>query len=134
MISGNCLCGTVSFEFESKPTNVSICHCTICRRTTGSAFGAYVKVADADLTLSGGADRLETYSVTDKLGTRFCRVCGSTVFARHADYPGFTYISLGTIDDEAGIRPMYHEFVGSKAAWFDIRDSLPQFREWSNFD
>lgn len=132
MITGNCLCNQVCFEFGSKPTNVSICHCSVCRHITGSAFGVYAKVSNVDLTLTGGADHVTTYKVTDKLSTQFCRDCGSTVFATHADYPGFTYVCLGAIAEGSDIRPMYHEFAGSKASWYDIQDPLPKFEEWSD--
>ena len=131
MFTGNCLCNQVRFGFETKPTDISICHCSICQHTTGSAFGAYIKVSEVDLTLTRGADHLCAYEVTEKLSTRFCRVCGSTVFASHTDYPGFVYVSLGTMAEGSDIRPKYHEFVGSKAGWFDIQDSLPKFEEWS---
>jgi len=99
---------------------------------TGSAFGAYVKVSQADLTLTHGADKLSSYEVTDKLSIRFCQVCGSTIYASHADHSGFVYISLGTMTEGSGIRPTYHEFVGSKASWYEIQDSLPKFEEWSD--
>ncbi len=131
MFTGNCLCNQVRFRFESKPTNVSICHCSICRLTTGSAFGVYIKVLGADLKLTDGAEQLCSYNVTDKLGTQFCRVCGSTVFAKHADFPGFVYVSLGAMAEGSDIRPTHHEFVGSRASWFDIQDSLPKFGERS---
>lgn len=131
MFTGNCLCNQVRFTFQSTPTNVSVCHCSICRRTTGSAFGTYIEVSDADLKVSDGAEQLNSYNVTDKLSTRFCRNCGSTVFAQHADYPGSVYVSLGAMAKDSDIHPMYHEFVGSKASWYEIQDLLPQFEEWS---
>ena len=99
---------------------------------TGSAFGAYVKVSKADLTLIHDADELSSYGVTGKLSTRFCQVCGSTIYASHADHPGFVYVSLGTMTEGSDIHPTYHEFVGSKASWYDIQDSLPKFEEWSD--
>lgn len=134
MLTGYCLCKNVRFGFETKPTDVSVCHCSLCRLMTGSAFGVYAKVSDVELTLTNGADHLKSYDVTDKLSTQFCQVCGSTLFARHADYPSFVYVSLGAMAEGSDIRPMYHEFVGSKAGWFDIQDSLPKFEEWSDSD
>ena len=132
MYTGNCLCNQVRFGFETKPTNISICHCSICQHTTGSAFGAYVKVSEADLTLTHGADQISSYDVTDKLSTRFCQVCGSTIYMSHADHPGFVYVSLGTMAEGSDIHPTYHEFVGSKASWYEIQDSLPRFDGWSD--
>lgn len=99
---------------------------------TGSAFGTYVKVAAAELKLTSGAEQLCSYAVTEKMDTRFCRICGSNLFARHADYPGFVYVSLGTMAEGSDIRPAYHEFVASKADWYEILDSLPQFERWAD--
>jgi hypothetical protein len=56
------------------------------------------------------------------------------VYATHSDYSEFAYVCLGTLDDDHNIRPGYHEFVGSKANWFEIHDSLPQFEDWSPDD
>ena len=36
----------------------------------------------------------------------------------------------GAIDGDPGTRPREHIFVGSKALWHDITDSLPQHEEW----
>jgi len=36
----------------------------------------------------------------------------------------------GAAFDDPGVRPALHMFVGSKAAWWEIRDDLPQFEEW----
>jgi len=33
------------------------------------------------------------------------------------------------LDDDPGVRPESHIFVGSKAPWYDITDDLPQFAE-----
>jgi hypothetical protein len=39
-------------------------------------------------------------------------------------------IPAGTLDDDPGVRPVVHIFTGSKAAWYEIRDDLPQFQEF----
>jgi len=39
--------------------------------------------------------------------------------------------ALGTLDDDPGLRPSLHIFVGSKAPWFDIADDLPQQSAYS---
>ncbi len=127
MVTGHCLCERVHFGLESKPTDVGSCHCSICRHITGSAFGTYVQVSESELTLGCGAEELNDYEISDKSSTQFCRTCGSTVFVRHVDFPESVFVCLGVLDDAADIRPTYHEYVGSKATWFKILDSLPQF-------
>jgi len=132
MYTGRCLCGQVRFEFDSQPTDVSICHCSLCRRMTGTAFGVYARVPATSLNVISGAAQLNSYDVTEKLSMLSCRNCGSYIYAKHKDYSEFAYVCLGALDDDHDIRPGYHEFVGSKASWFDIHDSLPQFEDWSN--
>ena len=40
---------------------------------------------------------------------------------------GFAIIPFGSLDDDVGVQPQRHIFVGSKAPWFEITDDLPQF-------
>jgi hypothetical protein len=38
-------------------------------------------------------------------------------------------LALGTLDDDPGLRPRCHVWVGSKAPWYEITDDLPRFEE-----
>lgn len=131
MRNETCICGSIEFSFDTELSDVSFCHCSICRRITGSAFGAYFEVPNARLSISDKQSLLAEYGVTPRLTKSFCRRCGSNLFSRHADFPGFTYVSLGALADDKDIRPEYHEYVSSKASWHEIGDSLPQFADSS---
>jgi hypothetical protein len=52
---GGCLCGSVRYRAKGKPSRVSVCHCTDCRRCTGSAFAVVAHFKDENLEISGGA-------------------------------------------------------------------------------
>jgi len=41
-LTGNCLCGAVSFEAEGDITMQGNCHCTDCQQISGSAFATLV--------------------------------------------------------------------------------------------
>lgn len=132
--SGHCHCGSIQFEFIGEPTDVSFCHCSICRRISGSAFGAYVEVPESALTVTRGSDNLARYRPTELLEKAFCRYCGVQMFTRHRKFPGFAYINLAVVSDDHDLVPEYHQFVGSKAKWHQISDALPQFDEWPGHD
>ena len=53
--------------------------------------------------------------------------CGSSLGGRDDRWPDFIVVNAGTLDDDPGTRPLYHIYVGSKAPWFMITDSLTQF-------
>jgi len=38
---------------------------------------------------------------------------------------------MGTLDDDPGLRPQAHIFVGSKAPWYEIADELPRYEEYA---
>ena len=130
MRTGRCQCAAVQFEFSGEPTDASFCHCSICRRLSGSALSAFVEVPEETLQISRGVDQVTTYAVTGNLTNSFCRICGSPLYSRHAAFPGCVYLSLGALDDDRGIVPEYHQFTGSRATWHRIGDDLPQFEEW----
>ena len=42
---------------------------------------------------------------------------------------GLAVVPAGALDQDPGIRPQAHIYVGSMAPWFEITDTLPQFQE-----
>jgi len=42
---------------------------------------------------------------------------------------GIVIVPMGSLDDDPGIRPSEHIWVGSKAPWHEISDELPRFDE-----
>ena len=60
--------------------------------------------------------------------TRAARACGSFLFSVVRD-GAYVHVAMGSLIDTPAIRPTRHIFVGSKAAWFEITDDLPQFEE-----
>ena len=128
MISGNCLCGGVKFELTEVPL-IALCHCSICRKANGSAFEAGAAVPSAAFKLTAGQDLIQQYESSPGTHRNFCRVCGSRVPSKARD--GHIYfVPAGLLDDDPGVRPALHMFVGSKAPWWEISDDLPQFEEW----
>jgi hypothetical protein len=138
-VRGSCLCGGVKFEINgplSRPLN---CHCSLCRKQHGAAFRSRARVRRSDFKWIRGEELVTYYEATRGYRRGFCRVCGSPILNRaelhsrvaesHPQSLNEFGIALGTLDDDPGVRPESHNFVGSKAPWFEITDDLPQFPE-----
>jgi hypothetical protein len=61
---------------------------------------------------------------------RFCKVCGSPMVNSWDPEPDMYGLAMGSLDDDPGIRPSCHIFVGSKAPWHDITDDLPRYENF----
>ncbi len=124
MFRGSCLCGTIRYEAGALIA-AYYCHCGRCRKWSGSAFSASVRVPLESLTvLSGDAD-LGRYPSAPLIERCFCRKCGSNLFTLRRDR-GFAHLRMGALDGEGLPKPRFHAFVASKADWFEICDELPQ--------
>ena len=128
MLKGACFCRAVQYEVPDEFGYSLNCHCSNCRRTTGSAFKPFAGIEREKLVVTAGDDRLLVYGEADANDTH-CAECGSLLYSVVRD-GAFVHVTLGTLLDEPTIRPGAHIFVGSKAPWYEIRDDLPQFEEF----
>lgn len=125
MLTGKCFCGAVQYSVPDAFTYALNCHCSNCRRTTGSAFKPFAGIVRREFTVTQGADQLLIYG-EEKTHDAHCKHCGSLLYSvvRGGAY---VHVALGTLMDAPTLRPTAHIFVGSKAPWFTITDKLPQY-------
>ncbi len=124
---GSCLCGGVAFVVEGEPLRAYHCHCSRCRKARAAAFASNLFTRFDDTRIVQGEDLLASYKVPDAryFTSAFCRRCGSKG-PRFDRERGLAVVPMGAMDDDPGIRPGRHIFVGSKAPWWDITDDLPR--------
>jgi len=124
-LNGGCLCGAVRYTVADDFRYAGYCHCSECRRFSGSAFSAFGGVEPAALHLLSGEDALSRYAKSADTVLVFCRICGSSLYAEKPRR-GMLHLRLGCLEDAPRIAPQFHSHVASKAPWFEICDSLPQ--------
>jgi hypothetical protein len=127
ILAGSCLCGQVQYRVADAFRYAMNCHCSQCRRATGSAFKPFGGIERAKLSLTTGADNLIIHGAPDNHDA-CCRTCGSLLYSvvRGGAY---VHVTFGTLADAPTLRPTKHLFVGSRAPWFTITDDLPQHEE-----
>lgn len=130
MIKGRCECARVQYEIKGELVEFCHCHCSICRKLHGAAFVTWGGVARADFTYKSGESDLKKYAFSENADSIFCGVCGSRILVDFKPEADMLYITLGTVVGEVECPPGFHQFVGSKAPWFEICDDLPQYDEW----
>ena len=130
MIRGSCLCGEVRFEIDRVVGPFELCHCSRCRKASGSAFVAGLGVRVEDFRLLAGAELVRAYEAPvletpPPYRSAFCSRCGSPVPDPPPDARWFE-IPAGLLDDDPELRPDRHIFIECKSPWFPISDALQQ--------
>ena len=128
MIRGSCLCSGVRFEITGKVSGIGQCHCSLCRKVSGTASNAVLLTSIRSFRWLAGEDLTQTWQRPDGWGSTFCRVCGSPLPRLHPSGK-ILWVPVGILDDDPGTRVEQHIFVGSKAPWDDIAGSAPQYQE-----
>jgi len=127
VLAGKCRCGAVRYEVSDEFLYAANCHCSECRAATGSAFKPFAGIEREKLTITQGLDEIAVFGEDDLNDTR-CGACGSFLFSVVRD-GAYVHVAMGSLVDVPSIRPTEHIYVGSKAAWFEIADDLPQSDE-----
>ncbi len=128
MTEGGCLCGAVRYRVEGRTSGIWLCHCSKCRRGSGSAFAASTLCRASAFRWLSGEDRIASWESESGYPSRFCRTCGSLLPLVRAEQ-GHVVLPAGSLDVPAAPRLLRHIFVGSKAPWWEIHDALPQHEE-----
>jgi hypothetical protein len=127
ILAGKCYCGVVEYAVADAFLYAANCHCSNCRRTTGSAFKPFAGIEREKLVITKGESETMIFGEEDANNTH-CRICGSLLFSVVREGV-FVHVAMGTLIDDPSIRPTHHIFVSSKAPWFTIADDLPQYEE-----
>ena len=123
----SCLCRGVRWEISEEPFKAYNCHCKMCRKAHGAAFGTYWFVPKAGFRWLGATDTITQHRSSHLLTRNFCSTCGSVV-----PYPSgqgdHVAVPAGGHDD--GMKPESEIFVPHSAPWYDITSDLPRHHDY----
>ncbi len=129
-VSGSCFCNKISYEIAGNIGIFQYCHCSRCRKVTGSAHAANLFVAPGDFKWLAGEEYVGRYDPpeTKYFAHAFCKNCGSSMpwLSKSGQV---VVIPAGTLDDDPGIRPGQNIFCGSRPAWYTAASSLKEYQE-----
>lgn len=131
-LKGSCLCGAVRYTARGESKRFYHCHCSRCRKVTGTGHASNLFVAGT-LTWDEGAEQVKKFRLPGAkgFGNSFCGVCGSRVPAFNEKF-GTVFIPAGSLDEEPEIGPQARIFTGSRSRWSCVESGsdLPEFPEY----
>ena len=117
MLKGSCLCSGVRYEIDGPLDAAMNCHCSQCRKAHGAAFRSRAGIRAKDFRWVSGEELVTWFESSPGNHRGFCSRCGSPLLSRFDSRPDRYGLPLGCLDDDPGVRPAMHVFVGSKAPW-----------------
>lgn len=127
--TGKCLCGTFEYSVAGSLGEVRYCHCSQCRRKSGTAFTANAKIDASQWSLAGPTDLITEFEHKPGLYNAFCAKCGTPLYARSDADPNDIRVRLGGLEGDIDVTITGHVWTSSKAGWYQIEDSIPQYEE-----
>jgi hypothetical protein len=124
--TGGCLCGAVRYEITGPPLRGTICHCSLCRKSSGSAFQAWALFRKEQLSWTQGTPHI--IQATPLVIRKFCHHCGSPLSFQFRDDHSDQIIgvTIGTLDTPNDVAPTRHNWVSEQLNWLNIIDELPR--------
>ncbi|MBI3675954.1 MAG: GFA family protein [Proteobacteria bacterium] len=116
-----CCCGACSIEVAGEPVLNAICHCTSCKKRTGSAFGWSVYFPDTAVVAKHGA--LNVYAKEGDAGYNryFCAKCGTTLYWKSfAFLPDSTGVAGGCFVDDPIPEPNFSAQHNTHYPWLTL--------------
>lgn len=121
-LAGGCHCRAIRYRTADRPFERALCHCALCRATTGAPAVAWFTVRESALQITGGPIR---YASSDHAERTFCGRCGTQITFRDADYGDRIDVTTASLDDPEAVPPVEQIYVRSRLGWMAGADSLP---------
>lgn len=126
-MKGSCLCGKIKYEVSTFESVFGNCYCSMCQKSSGSAFATYAPVLDENIEWLEGKSEIKVYKSSDVAERGFCSHCGSNLYYRVLGDGSEIEISLGTLDEEPNYSPTSNIYCASKPKWSVGIEKLPNF-------
>lgn len=122
---GACLCGAVTFRISGEFESFFLCHCSRCRKDTGSAHSANLFSTNAKINWLSGSQNIKVFQLSGSRHIKsFCTDCGSALPVYQGEI-GLLVVPAGSLDSQINIRPNAHICTSSRASWGTDLCSIP---------
>ncbi|GJN88044.1 hypothetical protein Rhopal_001000-T1 [Rhodotorula paludigena] len=140
--SATCLCGAVQISVPTQGPGFKgtfVCHCTDCRKISGSMFATNFTVALSHLKYVRGKDSVKSYGQSETIGAprnghtmteHWCDHCGRLMYRVSSGHPDVAFVRVGAVDDlglhESVLKPDIELFTKDRVGWLPALQGVKQ--------
>ena len=130
MVKGSCLCGNIEFacEFDRSPIKIYQCHCTLCKKQSGSSSNSATIIAIERFKWISN-EGIKVWQKSTGFTAHFCENCGCGVPNKFADK--YYWIPIGLLDfvseSQDKVIVVAHLCLSTKSSWHGLNEAAEQF-------
>jgi len=133
-IHASCHCGYIKFEAEADPEKVTMCHCTDCQTSTGTAFRTNVPVDGKTFKMISGEPATYVKTTAESGNPRaqtFCPKCGTPLYSTTpGPGPKASYmVRIGILRERDQLPPKRQIWWRSARPWVTGIDTFEKFQK-----
>ncbi|MFV5466283.1 GFA family protein [Acinetobacter towneri] len=131
--SGSCLCGQVKFLVNKDIKTIYHCHCSLCRKQSGTGANSATLVNETLFEWVSGIDSIGTLKKDSGFTSCFCTSCGSPV-PNKVGNSTFIWIPLGLLNETPVVKKRLGFCLNSKSRWASVMPMDQEYLElpsWS---
>lgn len=125
--TGSCLCGSVTYRVTGDMAKVTACHCTQCRKQTGTYYSAST-IEDGQIEIHDEQGHLNWFNASEQAQRGFCSNCGSAMFWKRNSSKNMSVL-VGTLDGETGLEFGQHIFTHDRGDYYKLPDDEKQHEQ-----
>ena len=124
--TARCACGQLSRPLDGEPVLNALCHCTDCRRRTGSAFGWNAYFLEAQVGTPSGTVTQREVPVSAPQLRHSCPDCGTMLWWTAGTAPGLIGIAAGALEPALD-QPIATYADDQRCPWLVLPDGLVSY-------
>ena len=127
-LSGECLCGAVSFTCSEDALLAGHCQCTDCQKISGAGHLSNIGVPKGSVTVKGELSYHEHTADSGNVVRRgFCSKCGCDIHIENSGIPQYDFLRAGSLHDLELFKPTLVVFSKSGVSWDYLDPTLQYF-------
>ena len=124
-LEGGCLCGAIRYRATGMPFMAEYCHCRMCQKAAGAAFGNWMDFDRDQVEWLKG--RPKEYLSSAGIRRGFCEHCGSSLTFRSTEHPRYLTLTINSLDDPDLVPPSQHIYTSGQVAWLKLGDTCARY-------
>ncbi len=131
VINGSCLCEQVAFtcNLPKDKLNIYQCHCTLCKKQSGSSSNSATMIKLADFQWLQGENNIAKWQKKTGFSSHFCQTCGCGVPNVFADKYVWLPIGLLDLDKNYQINVVADVCLSSQSPWHLLSKTSEKFEQ-----